>query len=275
MISLPPSAAFYLGTINRIWFNTTMLRRRAFDGHIVSMNQAGSHWLKFMLSNLLALHYDLPKPDHIQSDAIVGHPKSPPKYGDVPRIVHSHSLPHALLMSRALADYIDRPLYVVLVRDPRKSLISQYERFKEYYVDIDFDAFLRVHPAGKKVVTHGWSRIRFMNIWGDMAEKFPQSVQYVRYEDIQNNTESELKRIAGFLCSGVEFSDEHISKAIQDSTKDKMAQLENPDEKTTVVRTAHKDKVTDYFTPENATYFHNLCRKYLRHDFGYDLSIAA
>lgn len=60
------------------WSNASLLVHRSFDGHIVSMQQSGSHWVKNMLSNVLIQRYNLPPLAHIQDDSIVGHTKSPP-----------------------------------------------------------------------------------------------------------------------------------------------------------------------------------------------------
>jgi hypothetical protein len=36
---------FLFRCANHRWFNTTLIRRRHFDGQIVSMQQSGTHWL--------------------------------------------------------------------------------------------------------------------------------------------------------------------------------------------------------------------------------------
>ena len=61
---------FRVRSLNRGLFNPSTLRHRQFDGFIASMQQSGSHWLKYMLGLTLARLYDLPPPAHIQDDAI-------------------------------------------------------------------------------------------------------------------------------------------------------------------------------------------------------------
>ena len=86
-------------TVNRRWSNASLLVHRAFDGHIVSMHQSGSHWIKNMLGRVLQQIYGLPPLRHIQDDSIIGHTKSPPIYRHIPQIVHSHGYPHALTLA--------------------------------------------------------------------------------------------------------------------------------------------------------------------------------
>ena len=49
---------FRLYTLNRRWTNASLLTHRHIDGHIVSMQQSGSHWIKNMLSQVLIKLYN-------------------------------------------------------------------------------------------------------------------------------------------------------------------------------------------------------------------------
>lgn len=251
---LPDEQFFRLYTLNRRWSNASLLFRRSFDGHIVSMQQSGTHWLKNMLA-------------HIQDDSIIGHTKSPPVYKNIPQIVHSHGYPHALTLRLPVLHY---PRYLVLLRDLRDSLISHYERFNVDY-NVDFATYLRGDIRQKKFRSDIYSRIRYMNEWGDVLLRAPERTALLRYEDLRKDTEAELLRVAGFLgIAGV--TAEVAARAIAATTRDKMAQKPNPDVKTTVVRTEHKP-VSDYFTPENQAIFDDICARYLRHGFGYGYAV--
>ena len=204
-----PSEEFRLRarSLNRGLFNTTTLRRRRFDGFIASMQQSGSHWLKYMLGLTLAKIYDLPPPSHIQDDSIIGHTRSPPIYPGIPQIIHSHSIPHYFLRSRALVAILHFPRYVVLVRDIRDGLVAHYEKFNGEY-NVDFSTFLhggvrrkRNAASGRKYADDIWLRIRFLNGWGAVAERHPERVAVLRYEDLKADTRSELARVCNHLVS--------------------------------------------------------------------------
>ena len=92
-------AAFRLYTLNRRWTNASLLTHRNFDGHIVSMQQSGSHLIKNMLSHVLIKLYNLPPMAHIQDDSIIGHTKTPQAYKNIPQIVHSPAYPHSLTLN--------------------------------------------------------------------------------------------------------------------------------------------------------------------------------
>lgn len=256
---------FRLHTFNRRWFNTTLLRRRAFDGHIVTMNQSGSHWIKNMLGHLLIQRYNLPPLKHVQDDSVIGHPKSPPVYKNIPCIVHSHGFPHGLTLALPFLHY---PKYLVQVRDLRDSLISHYERFKGDYGGATFTEFLQCKLGDKRMHSDIHSRIRFMNEWGRLIGKYPGRVALLRYEDIQRDTAGKLREAAEFFkLDGI--TDAMIAKAVEDTAKEKMAQRPNPAVTTVVFRTEDVKPREEYFTPENQAYFDDLCRRNLKYNFGY------
>lgn len=256
---------FRLYTLNRRWFNTTLLRRRGFDGHVVSMQQSGTHWLKNMLAQVFVRLYDLPPLAHIQDDSIIGHPRSLPKYKHIPQIVHSHSYPHGLTL---VLPFLYYPKYLVLVRDLKTSLISHYERFKPDYPGVSWDEYLRGDVRQKKFHSDIYSRIRFMNEWGNLAARYPDRVRAIRYEGMKVAPDSVLGDVCTFFGCGV-IPEAILADAVAASTPEKMAQKPNPDITTTVVRTGERKPVEAYFGPENQMFFEETCRAYLKHDFGY------
>lgn len=256
---------FLLHTLNRRWFNTTLLRRRAFDGHIVTMNQSGSHWIKNMLGHVLIYRYGLAPLKHVQDDSVIGHPKSLPIYDNIPCIVHSHGFPHALTLSLPFLHY---PKYLVQVRDMRDSLISHYERFKGDYGGASFTEFLQCRLGDKRMHSDIHSRIRFMNEWGRLIEKHPDRVMPMRYEDIQQDTAGKLRDAVAFF-NLQDITEDIIQKAVAETSKEKMAAKPNPALKTKVFRTSGQKPREEYFTPENTAYFADICRRNLAYDFGY------
>lgn len=254
---------FDLYTLNRRWFNTTLLRRRGFDGHIVTMQQSGSHWLKNMLSQVLISLYGLPQTAHIQDDSIIGHPKSKPRYQNIPQIVNSHGYPHALTLKIPLLHY---PRYLVLVRNLRESLVSHYERFKPDYPGVDWDTYLRGDVRQKRFHSDIFTRIRFMNEWGRLLGN-EKKISFVRYEDMKTDPAAALDKVCGFLGI-VGVTPQILAQTAAATSKEKMAEKPNPEITTTVIRLESKP-LEHYFTPENQAFFENTCRKHLRHDFGY------
>ena len=257
--------AFRLHTLNRRWFNNTLLRRRNFDGHIVSMNQSGSHWIKNMLADVLAQRYNLPPLKHVQDDSIIGHPKSRPLYKNIPCLVHSHGFPHALTLALPFLHY---PKYLVLARDMRDSLISHYARFKGDYGGATFTEFLQCKLGDKRMHSDIWSRMRFMNEWGRLIDRHPEAIAVLSYEDMQADAAGSLRKaVAFFKLEGI--TEAMVSRAVENATPEKMAQKPNPNVPTVVIRTGVKKPREEYFTPENQKYFEDICRRNLTHDFGY------
>ena len=260
---------FHTGTLNRRWFNTTLLRHRTFDGHIVSMHQSGFHWLKNMLSHILIEMYDLPPMQHIQDNSIIGHTKSHPKYNSIPAIVHSHSHPHFFTLG---LPFLHFPKYLVLVRELRSSLISHYERFRKRYNNISFSEYLRGDIYQKRFFSDIYSRIRFMNEWGRILEKNDKRIICIRYEDMLHDPFYSLKQICNFF--GIEnVPDKILLNAIAENSKEKMEQRRNPDQKTEIVRSGSGLPIENYFIHENQVFFDHICSRYLLYDFGYNYSI--
>ncbi len=258
---------FALYTLNRRWTNGSLLFHRNFDGHIVSMQQSGSHWIKNQLASVLSQLYGLPPLAHIQDDSIIGHTKSPPKYKNIPQIVHSHGYPHGLTLKLPFLHY---PKYLVLVRDLKESLVSHYERFKGDYGNCDFSTYLRGDVRQDKFHSDIWSRMRFMNEWGRLVEQYPQSVMPLRYEDMKSDAGGSLSRTCDFF--GIKnVTPAIVAAALEDASRDKMAEKPNPDITTIVVRKEERKNVADYFTGDNGAFFDATTARYLKHGFGYDL----
>lgn len=253
----------------RDYGNLSLLRHREYDGFIVSMHQSGTHWLKHMLAVALAKHYDLPLPERLQEDTIIGHPKSPPIYKNIPQVVHSHNIPSPIVHSKVWRLFLRFPKCVVLVRDPRATLVSHYEKWKSRYA-VSFSEYLKGDPEGRKFDKDIWWDIRFMNAWGRAVSRYPNDIIVVHYESLTQNTLLELKRVAMFL--GFDFlDDEMLRGAIDASTKDEMSKKPNPKQQLSVIR---KD-LTDYsnwYDNDDRRFVEDLFGKCLRYDFGYSFA---
>jgi hypothetical protein len=249
--------------INRGLFSPTTLRHRRFDGQIVSMKQSGSHWLKYMLGLTLAKIHNLPPPAHIQDDAIIGHPKTPPRYGNIPQIVHSHTIPHYLNRSRRLVCLVHFPKYLILVRDMRDALVSHFEKWKDEY-GVSFSTYLRGDMRGR----YGndiWLQIRFLNAWGAVAKRQPERTQVLKYEALCGDTKGELARVCAFF--GIAGATPSIlAEVVGQASKDEMAMRPNPEVRLSVVRVAERSTL---YSPEDRRFIAETCRRNLRHSFGY------
>jgi hypothetical protein len=108
-----------------------------------------------------------------------------------------------------------------------------------------------------------------MNEWGDMLAAKPADTALVRYETLQKETVPEMLRICRFFqIPKVDAA--VVERAIEATTREKMAKKPNPEVGTVVVRTEHKKTTDEYFTPELQNFLEETCRKYLRHNFGYN-----
>ena len=253
-------------SLNRGLFNPTTLRRWQFDGCVASMQQSGSHWLKYMLGLTLARLHDLPPPAHIQDDAIVGHPKSPPIYRHIPQIVHSHSIPHYFLRSRTLSRLLRFPRHVVLVRDIRDGLVAYYEKWSDRF-GVDFSTFLRGDVRGAKYRYDIWFRIRFLNGWGAVVERHRGHTVVLRYEDLRADTRSQLARVCDhFGIGGV--TPDLLDDVVAAASKEEMAKRPNPNVSLTVVR-MDKRPADDWYSDADRRFIAEVCRRNLKHTFGY------
>lgn len=134
----PPTASdmispYWKARIARDLTNLSLLRQPPCDRQIVSLHQSGTHWLRHMLSLLMARLYNLPEPAHLQDSNFILSPKQASKYLQIPRIVSSHAIASPLLTNRLALSFVHLPKYILLVRDPRVILVSHYEREKKRY----------------------------------------------------------------------------------------------------------------------------------------------
>jgi hypothetical protein len=257
---------FRARSLNHGLFNPTTLRRRHFDGFIASMQQSGSHWLKYMLGLTLARLYDLPPPSHFQDDSVVGHLKSPPLYPQIPQIVHSHSIPHYLLRSRTLFRLLHFPRYLVLVCDLRDLLVFHYEKHKGKY-NVDFSTYLRGDVRGKTYQPNIWTRIRFSNGWGAVVERHPKHAAVLKYEDLKADTRGQLARVCDhFNFEGV--TPDMLDEVAAATSKAEMAKLPNPKAKLIAARMDSRP-ADEWFSDEDRRFLAEVCRRHLKYTYGY------
>ena len=251
----------------RDWFNFALLKHRHCDGFMASMHQSGTHWLKHMLAVAIAARYGLPPPQFIHSDDIIGGPRDRPPPPPAPNIRSTHSIAHPWVASSVTRGLLGLPRYVVLVRDIRASLVSNYEKWKARY-ECEFDEFLYADPTAKRFNSDLWWCLRFCNAWGEVARRQPAHTLVVRYEDLQADPLTHLQRVSTFL--ELDLSDALLQQGVADSSKEKMQDKQDK-QSLTVVR--HDSRpVSAWFDAPARSFVQRASRELLRHDFGYDYS---
>ncbi len=109
-------------------------------------------------------------------------------------------MPHALFDSRLVRLGLALPPYVVLVRDLRAALVSNYEKWKERY-GVSFKEYLRGDPRGRRYIFDLWGGLHFLNRWARVRRRFPAATLEVRYEDLQASPEMLLGQIFKHFAS--------------------------------------------------------------------------
>jgi len=249
--------------------NLAFLRHLKFSGFLVSMHQSGTHWLKYMLAVAIAKEYGLPLPKYNHANDIIRGPRDPLLYKNSPRLGSSHSIPNPLLRSTMLRSVLGLPLYIVLIRDIRYSLISNYEKWQRRY-NCSFSEYLHGDIRGRRFNNDIWWCIRFMNAWGRLMEKYPDEHLLVKYEDLKDDVIIQIKKINIFWDLGIR--DKHLELAIQESTKDKMLLKHDPDRAAGEIRMESK-LFEDVFGEVDMRFFNDSCARYLEYNFGYSYPV--
>jgi len=91
------------------------------------------------------------------------------------------------------------PRYVILVRDIRASLVSNYEKWKP---SCGFSEYLRGDVRGKRFNSDIWWCIRFNNAWGRVLETIPETTTLIKYEAMKEDTYTEFSKLVKFMGAG-------------------------------------------------------------------------
>ena len=183
--------------LNRNNFALALMKYVNFDGFLITGQHSGTHWIKWMMSHAIAHHYGVPPPKYMNnssSNELIGHPKHPRRYPDLPRIASSHSIPPYALQWKWVRRLRKPPPYAVVVRDVHDLLISNYEKWRESYA-VPFSQYVAGDPRGKAYVCDVWWYVRFANRWGDVAQRHPLETLVLRYEDFRKYPLESLQRL--------------------------------------------------------------------------------
>ncbi len=259
--------AFRRFCLNRDSFALAMLKYRNFDGFFVSGQNSGTQWVKWMMSHALAHHYNVTPPryfDNKSSNDIIGHPRHPQLYPQIPHIVSTHSVAPYVLGSKLVRKLFPLPHYALLVRDIRPFLISHYEKWRFKY-KVSFSQYIAGDPQANAYYGDVWWYIRFLNRWGDVASRYPAETFVTRYEDVQKNRAQALRGI--FSHFGIALSDEALQAGAHIGAKDVMAAYKDP---TVIEDSLRPDGRGDAaFTAADEALLDGILDRHLKHDFGY------
>jgi hypothetical protein len=183
MMAQPPilsaeqaDAAFRAHCLERDSTNLGLLRYRDYQGFLVTGQHSGTHWIKWMLSHALAHKYDVPPPryyNNASSNDLIGHPKHPRQYPNLPRIASTHTIPPYAFQWGWVRGMLPLPPYVVVVRNIPDVLISNYEKWRGVRYDVDFSTYVAGDPTSKAYVCDVWWYVHFLNRWGEVARRWP------------------------------------------------------------------------------------------------------
>ena len=260
--------AYHYHRIRRLLSNYSLLKYRDCQGFLVSMHQAGTHWLKFMLAGAIATRHDLPPPRYNHANDIIGGPKDPVLYPALPVLRSAHSLPPWPLYSRALYRRLALPPWVVLVRDPRASLVSNYVKWQARY-GVSFGEFLRGDPGGHHYNSDLWWCLRFMNAWGRLAAAQPARVLVLHYERLQADPAAALAAVNDHFRLGLDA--QAIAAGVAAGSKEAMQARHDPARPPGEVRRDGRPWPQWYEEADRA-FVAGAAAALLRYDFGYDLA---
>ncbi len=259
-----PTKQYHLHRLRHELSNYSLLRLRGADGVIVSMHQGGTHWLKFMLASAMAAYYEIPPPQFNHANDIIGGPKDPEIYTQIPRIKSSHTVAPLLFRNSITLSVLQLPPCVVLVRDLRACLASNYRKWQARYA-ITFSEYLRGDPSGRRFNSDIWWCIRFLNAWGRVVDV--GNCHVVHYEDLREQPHAELERIAQYLS--IPLTSENIDHGVKAASKSAMAERSDPARPPGEINQQDADPLSAYGAEDRA-FISLVCSNLLHSTFGYD-----
>jgi len=284
-------AVFFLPEHKKIALDRRLRGREEFrklqqaDCVIISYGKSGRTWLRVMLSRFYQLQHDLPENSLIGFDNL--HARNP----DIPLLFFTHDnyLKDFTGNADSKKDYYQKKI-VLLVRDPRDVVVSQYFQWKHrirpgkkrlnkypaHGADINEYQFAMNQNAGLPKI------VDFLNLWASEAGKIDQLL-VVRYEDMRSDTARVLGQILDFI--GTPASPEETQDIVNFSSMENMKKMEqkrtfwlsgsrmvpgdrnNPD--SYKVRRGKVGGFTDYFDEDQVNNIEQLLQQTLQPVYGY------
>ena len=238
---------------------------RRVDGYLFSSKNSGTHWLRAMLSAAVANHLGLEPPTYSNgpmADAFICHPKKPRQRPDAPKIGCSHTIPSRLTLLPLALGLGRLPSTVVLARHIPEALSSYYVKWGVDGSLGDLSDFIRRPPPGKKRIDDLWWYVRFFNRWGWIAERAPDQVLVVRYEQLCSDPGPVIRRV--WAHWGVELTDADVAAGVAAGVRDRMVERLDPNwDEEVVSRPA--TRVRGQLSPEDRALLWRLLAAHLRY----------
>lgn len=258
---------FKVHGINRHSTNLALLKYYHFQGFMVTAQNSGIHWIKWMLSHAIAHRYGVPGPRYFNNDSsndLIGHPKHKRLHPHLPRIASSHSIPCYPLDWTWLRNIRRPPPYAVVVRDIGEAMASHWAKCRHTY-DPSFVRYIRGDPLNKAYGCDVWWYVRFFNRWGEIASRFPEETLVLRYEDFRADPLASLRRLAGHFS--LDLSDSDFLAGIAVGSKEFMAARQDPGIAERPIRADGASPVR--YSRSELQLLHALLDRNLKHDMGY------
>jgi hypothetical protein len=246
--------------------NYSLIRLRGCDGLLLSMHQSGTHWLKFMLASAMADHFAIPGPEFNHANDIIGGSKDPVNYPQIPLLRSSHTVVPLLLRNQMAVNWLKLPPSIILVRDIRASLVSNYIKWQARYA-VSFSEFLRGDPSGRRYNSDIWWCFRFLNGWSAIKMLSEPNVYLIRYETLLEDPEQVLTALARHLA--IPLTNSSITLGIECATKSAMQQRADPARPPGEINHSNDDPLS-VFNESDRRFFCSRCEYFLRDSFGYD-----
>ena len=184
------------------------------DVYIVSFPKSGNTWTRFLVANLIS-------------------PNEPADFSNINRLIPDPEAMSKNEMNRAKRprfikshQYFD-PRYlkvIYIVRDPRDVALSQYHFHRKRRLIEDgypIERFITRFIAGETSIYGSWGE----NVASWLSTRYGKpGFLLIRYEDMLESVERELKRIASFL--GMETAPQYLAQVAERSSADRMRELE-------------------------------------------------
>ena len=267
-------AQFMMRILRSDLANFSLLQHRGADALLVTGKNSGTHWLKFMLSCMLAKQYEIPRPRHTTGSSarsIISDPRYPRLHPNTPRIVPSHTIPSAVFAWPCFAWFLPHPPVVVLVRDIPAAMASHYVKWWQQS-DHPIAHFVRGDPSGRRYKADLWWYIRFFNRWGDLARANPSKVLVLRYEELQSDPEACLRRIAAHWR--LEINDAAFAEGASFAARDIIRSLLDPTD-TEIAVPPDGASASVFYSRIDTAFMRSVMARYLRHDLDYGYSVRS
>ena len=190
------------------------------DTFVVSYPRSGNTWTRFLIANLV---YPQENVSFLNIEKLIPDTSSQSSRALLrtarPRIIKTHC-------------YFDHRYRktIYIVRDPRDVVLSNYD-FQRKYRQIEdgypLDRYVDDFVSGR-LVSADWGTWRENVASWVYTRGQDKDFLLVRYEDLLDDTVSELGRIAQFL--GADASDSNLRRAVELSSADRMRKLEKQEQ---------------------------------------------